>query len=51
MLDGLKRKRCNKCKYHFGQGIFDCCYKVGINHLRMLRPMRLICFKYKKKGD
>lgn len=49
MIFNLRYKKCNKCIHHFDRSIFDCCYRPDKNGLKMLRPKRFICFKYKEQ--
>ncbi len=40
----FKKKRCSKCKYVFkSENIFAC-------NRTYIKPVKLICFKYKVKG-
>lgn len=50
MLKKIKRKKCGKCKWNFKFGDINCC-NIPNNALYTLKPLRLICFKYKKRRN
>ena len=49
MLKEFKQKRCSKCKYNLKKVWLNCCAKPDKYGLRSLKPLKLICFKFRKK--
>lgn len=46
LLKRIKQKRCKNCTHKFKSGRVFCCE----NKDGLLRPLKLICFRYKKEG-
>lgn len=47
----LKQKRCENCIHKYKAGNVFACYRINKKvNLRMLYPLRLICFRY-ERGD
>lgn len=44
MFKKIKQKRCNNCKYNFKTEHLNCCERPEKNGLRILKPLKLICF-------
>lgn len=50
MFRDFKRKRCEKCKNVYRVGSLFCCQRYSRKWgLKLLYPLRLICFKFEKE--
>lgn len=50
MFKKLKQKRCSNCKYYFKTESLNCCERPDKYNLKLLRPLKLLCFGKKTKG-
>lgn len=48
MLKEIKQRKCRKCKYNLRKIWLNCCNRPDKYGLRSLKPLKLICFKFKK---
>lgn len=52
-LKRLRQKKCDNCIYAFKHGRIFACYRTykKWNNLKLLAPLRLICFRKKVKTN
>ena len=50
MFNRLKQKKCKNCKYKFEDETLFCCKRPIYQDWGPLRPLKLICFHFRKGG-
>ena len=51
MFKKLKQKRCSNCKYYFKAELIHGCCRPDKNGLKILKPLKLICFRKENSYD
>lgn len=50
IINKVKQHKCKKCKYYYIKGkIFACEHCKCWNGLKVIKPLKLICFNYKRR--
>lgn len=49
MLKELKQKKCSNCKYNVKTKSINCCGISNKEGMYTLKPLKLICFRKKRK--
>ena len=48
MLKEIKQRKCSKGKYNLRKIWLNCCTRPDKYRLETLKPLKLICFKFRK---
>lgn len=49
LIKKLKQKRCSNCKYYFKARLLNGCDRPDKYNFVTLKPLKLICFRKKRK--